>query len=459
ARIAFGSSGGSGSPITVTSDSNQFTDVIAGVSLVVRKETDPGETISITTGTDVTAIQSQIQAVVKAYNDVMDFVDSQNDFDADSQQIGVLFGDQTVQLMQSSLRSGMGARIDGLNSKYNQLYSVGIRTGADGKLSIKDSSRLKTALEDSLDDVVKLFTNAGTTDATFIEFQSSTAATKVGADLDVDITKAATVGRFQGSGIADPGATPLTLNTSNNRLKFSVDGIHSDEIILSEKTYMSADELVREIQDKIDADAKIGSRGVTAEWVSTGTGTGFLNIKSSTYGSSSAVHTITSIGSSAFATLGLATGVSHDGQDVEGTINGEAATGSGQILTGSEGNATTEGLKLRITLTESQILGGVEGKVTLTKGIAARVDDLLDSLTAAGDGMIARRISSYENQVTNLKEQIEAFDKRLEKRREDLVKQFWEMEVTLGELSATNSALESQLAQINSNWVLGRTNK
>ena len=41
--------------------------------------------------------------------------------------------------------------------------------------------------------------------------------------------------------------------------------------------------------------------------------------------------------------------VSATGLDVIGTINGESATGKGQILTGNSGNSTTDGLTLRIT--------------------------------------------------------------------------------------------------------------
>lgn len=458
ARLAVGSNSGTGSPITVVSQNNQFKDVIPGVSLVLKKETQVGDYVSIQTDVDTDTIKQKIQDVITKYNSVMSFIDDQNTYNADTSESGVLFADWSVQTMQSSIRQAFTGTIAGMESKYNQLASVGIRTGANGELSIKDNSALENALKEDLNDVIKLFTDSGTADSSFIEFVSSTSDTKVGSDYDVNITQAATRGRLQGSGIANPGTTPLTLTSANNRLKLLVDGLYSDDIVLTEKTYTSAEELVKEIQEKIDNDKRIGSRGLTAEWVNSGSGLGYLNLTSSTYGSGSKVGIITSVPNSALAALGLVTGVSHDGLDVEGTINGEAATGSGQTLVGKDGNATTAGLKLKVSLTPDDLIDGAEGKVNVTKGIAARLGATVDSLTASGEGLIDSRIRAYQNQVDYLAERISDFDDRLAKRRESLQRQFNAMEVALGELNTTSSYLSTQLDNLKANWVTGNSN-
>jgi len=455
AKLAVGSNGGTGSPIIVVSNTNQFKDVIAGVSLVLKKETEVGDYVSIQTDVDTAAIRETIQDVISKYNSVMDFIDDQNTYNMDTEESGVLFADWSVQSMQSSIRSAFTGAIRGLDSKYNQLASMGIRSGVNGQLSIKNSSALDKALRENLDEVISLFTDTGMADSTFIEFVSSTSDTIVGSDYDVEITQAATQGRLQGSGIADPGITPLTLTAAHNRLKLSVDGLHSNEIILAEKSYNSTEELVKELQEKIDNDEKIGGRGLTVEWVESGSGMGFLNLTSSTYGSGSKVSLITSVSSSAYASLGLISGVSRDGLDVEGTINGESATGSGQTLTGDEGNATTDGLKIRVTATAEDLIDGVEGKVSVTKGIAARLSNTLDSLTATGEGMLDSRIRSYQNQIENIRKQVEDIDERLEIRRRNLQEQFYAMEAALGVLNATSSYLETQLKSLNANWGTG----
>jgi flagellar hook-associated protein 2 len=314
---------------------------------------------------------------------------------------------------------------------------------------------LEDALRDNLDDVIKLFTSAGNSSSTFIDFMSSTADTSVGEDLEVDITQAATHGRFQGAGIADPASTGVVLNSSNNRLKLTVDGLVSDEIVLTEKTYTSSNELVRELQSKIDSDARIGNRGLTVEWVTSGSSTGYIQLTSSTYGSNSNVKIDTALGNSAYNTLGLTTGSGHAGLDVEGTINGEAATGTGQTLVGKEGNETTEGLKLRITLSQDQLVSGTDGTITITKGIAAKLDDLIDSLTATGDGVLDRKITSTQNQITLLTERIAEYDARLDVRRQSLYTQFYEMETLLSSLNSQSTYLSNQLSQVQSNWGTG----
>jgi len=454
ARITIGSSGGSGSPIIVTSDTNTFDSLIGGLSITVNKETDAGKSVTVNTDIDYSGIKSAINDFIKRYNEVNDYIDLQNTYNKDTDEVGILYGDFSLRMMQNSLRGVLASAVSGLEGKYNNLYAIGIHTMATGTLSIVNSSRLEEALSENLDDVIRLFSSSGSSSSNFIEFVSSSTETKTGENYEVDITRAASRGRFQGSGIADPATTPLTLNSSNNRLKFVVDGLTSNEIILTEKTYNSADELVQEIQSKIDSDDSIGNRGLTVEWVESGSGTGYLNFVSSTYGSNSKVQTVTPVTNPAYTVLGLINGAGHVGNDVEGTINGETAEGKGQYLTGKEDNETTDGLKLRITLDASQVVSGAEGTITITKGMAARLAELVDSFTKSQDGLFDRKIRGYQNQIEALQERIEEQEELLEMRRESLLKEFYEMEIALGQLGAQSQFLTNQLAGINTNWGL-----
>ena len=458
ARIAIGSSGGNSSPIVVSSETNTFKNVLAGLNFTIRKETPIDESVTVTTDLDVASIRERINEFIKRYNDVNDFIDDQNSYNSETEESGSLFADISVQYMQHSLRRTLGSGISGLDSEFNHLFSVGIRTLGSGSLSITDPARLEDALRDNLDDVIKLFTSAGTSSSSYIDFMLSTAETSVGENLEVDITQAATHGRFQGSGITSPASTALTLNSSNNRLKLTVDGLVSDEIVLTEKTYTSSDELVREIQSKIDSDSRIGNRGLTVEWVTSASSTGYIQLTSSTYGSTSNVKINTALGNAAYNVLGLTNGSGHAGLDVEGTINGEPAEGRGQTLVGKEGNETTEGLKLKITLSQDQLASGVDGTITITKGIAAKLDDLIDSLTATGDGVLDRKITSTQNQITLLTERIAEYDARLDVRRQSLYLQFYEMEMMLSSLNSQSTYLSNQLSQIQANWSMGRDN-
>lgn len=448
AKIAFGGS----SPITVTSATNQFTNVIGGLTLNVKKLTETGKSISLKADLDTSAIRGKIQSVIDKINDLNEFVDKQNSYNVDTKESGTLFGEPTLQTIQASLRSTLSSKVPGLTGAYTQLAALGIRTGLDGRLIIRDSARLDKALREDLDSVVDLFTSSGRSSSSYVEYVSSTEKTKVGTGYTVNITQAATKGRLDGSGIADPASTPLTLTNSNNRLKLTVDSVTSNEIILNEGTYSSTSALITELQSKIDADSRLGSKDVTVTWVSTGTNTGYVSIESSTYGRGSKVEIGVGVANSVFATLGLASGTAHTGTDVAGTINGETAEGSGQYLTGKSGNKTTEGLKLLVTLPASGVTGETEGTISLSKGIGARISDLLETYNKTGDGLVDRRIKGYEGQVTDLKKQIEAFDTRLASRRASLQKQFYAMEQALGQLGAISDYLTGQITNMNQNW-------
>ncbi|MEW6049850.1 MAG: flagellar filament capping protein FliD [Candidatus Zixiibacteriota bacterium] len=451
ARIALGSTGGDGSPITVSSKTNEFKDVIGGVTLNVRKVSDPGTAVTIQADVDTSGLKDKVNQFIKRYNDIIDYINEQNKYNSDSKESGVLFGDYSLQSMQISLRAVIGSRVAGLTGNYNQLAAMGIRSGTDGKLSIRDQSKFDSALTSNLDDVIKLFTSSGSSTNTGIEFVSSTDKTKVGEDYVVDITRVATRGGFRGGSMASPASTPLTLTSSNNRLKLTVDGLTSAEIVLAEKTYATTSELVQELQDRISADSTIGSRGVVVTWVDAGVGTGYLDFRSSSYGASSRVNTV-AISNSATSALGLDTGISQTGTDVAGTINGEEAEGIGQLLTGKTGNTSTEGLKLKVTLTSQQMLSGEDGSITLAKGVASKMYDLTSSLTRSGDGLIDRRIRGYENQIADLKERVEDFDKRLASRRERLLAQFIAMEEALAQFSTEGQYLTGQLNALSANW-------
>jgi len=458
ARVSIGSSLGGASPLIVRSETNKVDGLIPGVTLELMGVTTPATgPVTIKTGLDTSGVRQKLDTFIAAYNDVKDFIDNQNKYSSDTKEGGVLLGDLTLMAIQSRLNRLISEPIGGLDKSMNMLSAIGIRTGTNGKLSVRDSAKLSEALENDFEAVLRLFVDSGTSLNDGISFVSSSADIKGGTAFDVDITRAATRGYFQSETITDPATAGVTLTGSNNRMKLRVDGIVSDEIVLSARTYASGDDLARELQTRINADDKIGKLAVTVEWVDLGTN-GYLKLSSASYGSRSNVEMIMSITNAAYTVLGLYGGTAHAGDDVAGTINGEKATGKGQVLTGNTGNATTAGLKLLITLTEAQIGSGDEGKITVTKGVATTLSESLDGMTKAEEGVLARKTGGLQRQIDSIKEQIESFDERLALRRESLVKKWAEFESMLSQLQSQQSFLTSQLENITANFsqILGK---
>lgn len=452
ARVSIGG-GGTGSPIIATSKTNNFKDIIPGLSLNVNNvndPTNPNDHVTIKASRDTEAVKGLIQSFIDKYNDVMTFIEDQFSYDTETTESGVLFADYSLQVMQSTLRLATTSSIKGLEQSFSSLSTIGIRSDADGKLRIANSAALTNAIENNFDSLKDLFINSATVTNSAIEFISAGNDTKAGLSYGVDITQAAAKGYFEGSEIADPAVTPLVIDANHNEFQISVNGRNSELIHLSERTYTSGADLAEEIQNRLESDERLGNSNINVEWVDQGS-TGYLKITSGAYGSRSSVEVLTTL-NTANQLLGIHQGTAVNGLDVQGTIYGEAATGNGQYLEGNEDNPNTAGLRLKVSLTANDLTSGNEGQVTVVKGLGAAIEESLSRITTASDGIVDRRISSLNSQVTDLEDQIVAYDDRLSRRREDLFKQYTALETALSEYQSQSSYLQQQLSNIQSNF-------
>jgi flagellar hook-associated protein 2 len=133
------------------------------------------------------------------------------------------------------------------------------------------------------------------------------------------------------------------------------------------------------------------------------------------------------------------------GVDVEGTINGESTSGSGQILTGDGGVGTaTDGLSILVSGSTT----GSRGTISITKGVTEQLEELLDFFTASVTGNIPVRIDNVESSIDFIDDRIDRQEARLESKRERLTKQFVNMETTLAALQAINNFISQSLIQL-----------
>ena len=128
------------------------------------------------------------------------------------------------------------------------------------------------------------------------------------------------------------------------------------------------------------------------------------------------------------------------GVDVAGTINGEAAVGSGTTLTGAHGTSI-EGLVVSYTGTAT----GNVGDVTLTLGVAEAFSRILYHLTDSLDGYVADKQTGIQTRMDNLDSKIKQMETRLDKRMETLTRQYVAMETALGKMQSMSSWLSSQI--------------
>jgi flagellar hook-associated protein 2 len=194
--------------------------------------------------------------------------------------------------------------------------------------------------------------------------------------------------------------------------------------------------LATQLQSAINGTSAFQTNGIA---VSVTQGSDTLTVTSTRYGSSSAVN-IT--GGSAFNNLFSGVATAHAGSDVAGTINGVAATGSGQFLTGASGNPA-EGIQM-------QILGGSigsRGTLNFSQGYAYRLNQtLLDVLDTKGP--IASDTDNANRNIDDLKKQADAMNIRLTALEKHYRDQFTALDTLIGKLQQTSSYLTSELSSL-----------
>ena len=189
ASIQIGSGAGA---ITVSSASNQFEGVIEGLTINVSSA-NPSKPVNIGVSNDVESSTTAIEGFVDAFNSLMDFIDSQSRYDAESNQAGTLLGNRNVQAIQNEIRNRLVFSVSGIDSNLNQLSAIGLKFNDSGKIFI-DSAQLSKVLSGQMDgvdtsDVKRLFSLDGQSTNSGVEFLlGSTETQSSGSPVEVDIT-------------------------------------------------------------------------------------------------------------------------------------------------------------------------------------------------------------------------------------------------------------------------------
>jgi flagellar hook-associated protein 2 len=134
--------------------------VLQGISINLIGA-DPGTTVTIGLQADRTAIRGRLDAFVSAYNEVVAFVNEQNELGEDSRAVNLLFGDGLLRSVQSTLRRTLFNQnpLDVGSNEFGTLGLLGIRLQSDGTLSV-DGAVLDEKLAADLDAFAELFVDS-----------------------------------------------------------------------------------------------------------------------------------------------------------------------------------------------------------------------------------------------------------------------------------------------------------
>jgi flagellar hook-associated protein 2 len=404
-----------------TSASNTVSSVIPGATFTLLKaDATTPTTATLTFSKDTAEIKSDFQALVDAYNEVIDFIQQTTEFDTETFASGPLFGESAIAQIESTL-GNLLFRDVGTGTVKN-LAQIGFGFDSDGKLTL-DSSKLDQALASNPEEVRRLMMAVGETTSNDLKFVTSTSLTQNSGPVgfQVDITQIATKGNILAA-IAQTSA-----NTAGETLTFNGALFNNVEYDLIVPIGATQSDLVT----LINADSKLKDLVVAS------IEGGVLKIESKKYGTPGNFTVVSDLAAAADNSgIGTSGGTVTDGLDVAGTINGEAATGNGQYLTGATGT-DAEGLQVQYTGTST----GIVGSVTYQRGVAAELSYSINSFTDSVNGMLVTTDKTLQSQIDDISQRMSDFQERLEIRRAYLQQKFLAMERAVSAMQAQSSQL------------------
>lgn len=418
--------------ISITRSSNVVDDVISGVTLNLTG-TNTGSPASLAVTRDVDAITEKVASFVETYNKLQSLVAENTNFNPDNPAAsGLLIGDAATRTISNQIRNILGRSVQGLQGDtVRSLSELGVSTNKDSGQLIFDQSALTSALGANPLAVEAIFAEQGRTNDGQVEFVRAGLATNVGS-YAIEITQLATRGELSGNVAL---AANTVIDDDNNEFTISVDGVSSASIQLTNGSYTQA-ELAAEIQNQINADDTISASGASVSV--TLDGSNQLVFNSLLFGSQSTIE-ILSVDTNTAAQLGFEVGVGVDGLDVAGTINGEDATGNGQLLSAAKGD-DAEGITINVT---GGALGN-RGNVTYIEGVGEQLVDTINSFLSA-TGTITAKNERLNAELEAIASERAKMELRISSLNERLVRQFTAADILIGRLNSTQDFVSKQL--------------
>ena len=443
AEIALGSGPGA---VILRSGSNVVNNLVPGVTLTLQSA-DPAKTINLTVKNDTDAAVAAVKDFVTAFNGVKDFIGDRTQYDPTTGAAGTLLGNGDVAELANALSDAISTSIPGLSANANRLSSVGLSFDNGGKL-VLDEGKLTAALSGTNGtapaDLKRLFALSGTSNNPGVAFAIGTGKTKPsGASPYIaDVTAVATRAVVIASG--PPGGT-VVITPANNALQIKLNNLISLGVTVTSGTYTMSDlaALASQLQLKINSNPDAAGNLVSVAV----NGDGKFQITSQQFGSSAAIAVT---GGSAAADLGFAGTESASGTNVVGRflVNGvpEAATGAGQVLTGRAGNANTDGLQVRSSLTTPDT-----ANVTVSQGLASRLNGVLDKYLNSSSGKLKAIDDQFVAQSADLDKTISRQNAILKTKTDELTLRFASLESTVSNLKNVGASLAALLGKSTTN--------
>ncbi len=143
AKVFFGSTDPADG-FLITSDSNTIDDLLQGVTINLIKASD--EAVTVTVKRDIETIADAVLNFATTFNDAIGRINDHDFFDVDTEERGVLLGDNTVSQVRDAMHRLVLGKPKGVETQYQFLSQVGLTLGKEGVLEF-DRTKFLEAYE------------------------------------------------------------------------------------------------------------------------------------------------------------------------------------------------------------------------------------------------------------------------------------------------------------------------
>jgi flagellar hook-associated protein 2 len=429
AQNAIVSVGGVGG-FQVTSPTNAVTGLLPGVTVDLQQVS--AAPVTLTVSADGSQVASQVSALVSAANAVLSTISTDTAYNQSTNTAAPLNGQTSLNLLAQHVLSIVGLAVgdSGAGSDGTAGESAGLALTSSGTITF-DQNAFEAAYDANPSAVQAMFTEGGTFAPASPGFagQVSVAGASnntVPGDYAVTISQSA-------AQAVDTGSATFAAQTS-------VMGAAESYTVTSGSlaaTYaVSAGESVANVISGLNG--ALAAAGIRASASLTGSpGSYQVKLSSADYGSAATF----GVSASGADQLGLtSSGSSYAGTDVAGTIDGQAATGTGQILSLSDPGDPANGLVLQIVaqgITSSTSLGTVDYAPGMAQGLA----NMAEQATIAPSGQLPVTISGLQSTLSNVTGQVALQKQLVSTQQATLTQEFNNLEETLSRLSSESQFL------------------
>jgi flagellar hook-associated protein 2 len=175
---------------TITSDGNELTDVVPGLSISLLQTTGTGQTVTLDVEANYDDIKTAITSFITAYNALRAFVVTNQTVGSDGTvpEDAVLFADSVLRDANRQLSAVLSGSPASADDDVADLADLGITFDANNQLELSSETTLDNLLLTNLSSVASFFETRFTSDNAGLKLMKNSTAQSFDFSLDVTAT-------------------------------------------------------------------------------------------------------------------------------------------------------------------------------------------------------------------------------------------------------------------------------